>query len=305
MYSVVVPCYNEQEVIEMFHARIKAVMDGIKENYEIIYVNDGSKDGTLGLLRQFASGDKTVKVLAFSRNFGHQAAVSAGLKYASGDAVAIIDSDLQDPPEVLPGMFDKWKEGYKIVYGKRKKRKKEGLLKRLTAHIYYRFLHSISGVDIPRDTGDFRVIDRDVVNVINAMPERHRYLRGLNAWIGMRPYAYEYDRDPRAAGETHYTLKKMINLATDGIVGFSTAPLTFVLTLGVILSVLSVCGGLAGLICSLCGVTVATFVWVIIAMGFLAGLNMFGMGLIGVYVGRTYDEIKDRPLFIIEDRINF
>lgn len=304
-YSVIVPCYNEQEVIELFIERIRAVMDGLGDSYELIFVDDGSRDATLALLRQHAQGDKRFKILAFSRNFGHQAAVSAGLKYAIGDAVIIIDSDLQDPPEVIPQMIDRWERGYHVVYGKRKKRKKESIFKKLTAFIYYRLIRRLSGIDIPKDTGDFRLLDRSAVVTLNAMPERHRYLRGMSAWIGMRQCEVLYDRDPRAAGKTKYTLKKMYNLATDGIVGFSNAPLTAVLGTGFTLFVLAVLGALAGLICYLSGVTVTDFAWIAVIITALGGITVGSIGLVGVYIGRIYDEVKDRPIYVIQDRVNF
>ena len=304
-YSVVIPCYNEQEVIELFIERITAVMDGLKDNYELIFVDDGSKDATLALLRKHAKDNKKIKILALSRNFGHQNAVTAGLKYAIGDAVIIIDSDLQDPPEVIPQMVAEWNKGYKIVYGRRRKRKKETLFKKLTAFVYYRLVKKLSGIDIPKDTGDFRLLDHSAVTVLNSMPEHNRYLRGMNAWIGLRQGEVLFDRDARAAGKTKYTLKKMCKLAGDGILGFSNKPLTFVLALGAILSTLSLGAGLAGLICLLCGVTVTTLAWLACLIGLACGLTVSSIGLIGVYIGRIYDEVKDRPDYIIGDRVNF
>jgi dolichol-phosphate mannosyltransferase len=294
-YSVVIPCYNEQEVIELFIQRITAVMDGLKDNYELIFVDDGSKDATLALLRKHAQSNKKIKILALSRNFGHQAAVTAGLKYAIGDAVVVIDSDLQDPPEVIPQMVAEWNKGYKIVYGRRRKRKKETLFKKITAFVYYRLVKRLSGIDVPKDTGDFRLLDHSAVQVLNSMPEHNRYLRGMNAWIGMRQGEVLFDRDARAAGKTKYTLKKMCKLAGDGILAFSNKPLTAVFAMGFVMTTLAVMGAIAGLICHLCGIVVADIAWLACIMGFIGGLVLTAIGLVGVYIGRIYDEVKDRP----------
>ena len=304
-YSVVIPCYNEQEVIELFIERIRAVMDGLKDTYELIFVDDGSRDATLALLRKQARDDKRIKILALSRNFGHQAAVTAGLKYAIGDAVIVIDSDLQDPPEVIPEMVAEWNKGYKIVFGRRRKRRKEGLFKRVTAFVYYRLVKKLAGIEIPKDTGDFRLLDHSAVLALNAMPEHNRYLRGMNAWIGMRQGEVVFDRDPRAAGKTKYTLKKMCKLAGDGILGFSNKPLTAVLATGAIMNVLSVLCAIAALICHLSGVAVTGLVWLSTLGLWLTSILVTSVGLIGVYIGRIYDEVKDRPDYIVADRVNF
>jgi dolichol-phosphate mannosyltransferase len=231
-YSVVIPAFNEQEVLKMSYERLKTVMDKLGD-YELIFINDGSRDDTLKILRGIAADDSTVKVLSFSRNFGHQEAVSAGMANASGDAVIIIDCDLQDPPEVIPDMVEKWRAGADIVYGQRLRRKGETAFKKLTAWVYYRALQWLGGQYIPANTGDFRLIDRKVCDTLNAMPEKNRFLRGMAAWSGFNAVPQEYVRDERAAGETKYSMKKMLKLAGDGITSFSNKPLKFPLYLGI------------------------------------------------------------------------
>ena len=208
--SVVIPMYYEQEVAEVCYKRVKKVLDELKEKYEheIIFINDGSKDKTLDILQDIAKVDKNVKIISFSRNFGHQAAVTAGLKYVTGDAIIIIDADLQDPPELIPDMIEKWEQGYEVIYGKRKKRNGESAFKLLTAKAFYTALNKLSDVDIPGDTGDFRLVDKKVVDVINSLPEHNKFLRGLFSWVGFEQYEYEYERKERYAGTTKYPLKK-------------------------------------------------------------------------------------------------
>ncbi|MBR2874678.1 MAG: glycosyltransferase family 2 protein, partial [Clostridia bacterium] len=210
MISVIVPVYNEEEVMEESFKRIKETAEKFGEEYELVFVNDGSRDKSLEMLKEYAKGDSTVKVLSFSRNFGHQAAVSCGMKYCKGDAAVIIDADLQDPPKVILEMIEKWKEGYDIVYGKRKKREGETVFKKLTAYLYYRIVGSLPEFEIPKDSGDFRLISRKVIDTLNAMPEHNRYLRGMNAFVGFKTFALEYEREARFAGETKYTMKKMV-----------------------------------------------------------------------------------------------
>ncbi|MEZ4357268.1 MAG: glycosyltransferase family 2 protein [Eubacteriales bacterium] len=301
-YSVVVPAFNEEEVIEMSYERLSDVMKEIGD-YEIIFINDGSRDNTFNILKSIAKEDKAVKVLSFSRNFGHQEAVSAGLEYASGDAVIIIDADLQDPPEAIPHMIKMWQKGTDIVYGKREKRKGETFLKKFTAWGFYRFLNALGAQKIPRDTGDFRLIDRKVVNQLKNMPEKNRFLRGMSAWTGFSQEPYIYVRDERAAGKTKYNLKKMAKLAGDGITSFSNRPLKIPIVTGCIMMPLS----LAYLIVSI--VLNAVNIWdsmhIIFSVLFLmVSLIFIFLGIMGIYIGRIFDEVKGRPTYIIDELIN-
>ena len=239
--SIVIPMYYEEQVAEECYKRVTNVLKSIENyDYEIIFINDGSKDKTLDILEKLAQNDGKVKVISFSRNFGHQAAVTAGLKYVSGDAVIIMDADLQDPPELIPDMLKYWENGYDVIYGKRKKREGESAFKLLTAKVFYETLNKLSDVEIPKDTGDFRLVDKKVVDVINNLPEHNKFLRGLFSWVGFKQYAYEYERKERVAGKTKYPLKKMIKLAKDGIFSFSTKPLKIVGGLGIISVIISI-----------------------------------------------------------------
>ena len=239
--SIVIPMYNEHEIANMCYKRINEVIKQLNNyEYEIIFINDGSKDNTQLILEEIAKEDKNVKILSFSRNFGHQAAVTAGIKYVTGDAIVIMDADLQDPPELIPDMLKLWEDGNEVIYGKRKARKGESLFKLMTAKMFYNTLNALSDVDIPKDTGDFRLVDRKVVDTINNLPEHNKFLRGLCSWVGYKQYAYEYERQERKAGKTKYPLKKMLKLASDGIVSFSTKPLKIVGGLGIITIIISI-----------------------------------------------------------------
>ena len=239
--SIVIPMYNEHEIANMCYKRINEVIKQLNNyEYEIIFINDGSKDNTQLILEEIAKEDKNVKILSFSRNFGHQAAVTAGIKYVTGDAIVIMDADLQDPPELIPDMLKLWEDGNEVIYGKRKARKGESLFKLMTAKMFYNTLNALSDVDIPKDTGDFRLVDRKVVDTINNLPEHNKFLRGLFRWVGYKQYAYEYERQERKAGKTKYPLKKMLKLASDGIVSFSTKPLKIVGGLGIITIIISI-----------------------------------------------------------------
>ena len=303
MYSVVIPVYNEEEVIKVSYERLSAVMKLTKESYELLFVNDGSHDNSIKILTQIARLDKKVRVINFSRNFGHQIAITAGMDTALGQAIVVIDSDLQDPPEVILEMIKKWKEGYDVVYGKRTKREGETKFKLLTAKWYYRFLKTMTSVDIPVDTGDFRLIDRKVCNALKTMKEKNRYVRGLVSWAGYKQTAVEYERHERFAGVTKYPLKKMIKFAFDGITSFSNKPLKLSTAVGFIISALSGLNFLNLLIRAILGRS----------MGFWAGLNLvifiqglifIMIGLVGEYIGRLYDEAKDRPLYFIAEIID-
>ena len=297
--SIVVPCYNEQESIHACHKKLTEVLSALNESYEIVYVDDGSNDQTAALLDQMHACDPHVVVVRLSRNFGHQAAVTAGLSASIGQAVVIIDADLQDPPELIPEMVKLWRSGYKVVYGIRQTRDGETPFKLWTAKAFYRLINSLSDVDIPVDTGDFRLIDRVVVDVFLRMPERHRLLRGMWSWIGFPQVGLPYQRAPRFAGETKYPLRKMLGLALDGIVSFSVVPLRLVTALGF----LSAGAAFLGILYTLF-VRLLTHSWVrgwamsFIGMLFMAGVQMLCLGILGEYIGRIYTESKQRPLFI-------
>ena len=303
LLSLVIPVFNEQEVLKDSFTRMDAAMQKTGYAYEIIYVNDGSRDHTLSQLRELASEHKQVKVLSFSRNFGHQLAVTCGMDAAKGDALIIIDVDLQDPPELIPEMVRMWENGADIVYGKRLKRKGETLFKKLTAAMYYRLLSWMSAYPIPLDTGDFRLIGRNVADVFLQMREHNRFLRGMSAWMGYNAVPIEYERQERFAGQTKYTLKKMLRLASDGITGFSDKPLTLPMTCGLALMALSGLGLVALIIVAIVS-GAAPWLWAVCGILFVQGLTLFFMGLQGMYLGRIYDEAKGRPLYIVSEKHN-
>jgi len=301
--SLIVPVYYEEEVLPLAYPRMKAALDKTGYEHEIIFVNDGSRDGTMKILRKIAAADKQVKVLSFSRYFGHQLAVTAGMDEATGDALVIIDADLQDPPELIPDMVKLWEQGADIVYGQRKKREGESFFKKFTAACYYRLLTSLSAYPIPLDTGDFRLIGRNVADVFLRMREHDRFLRGMSAWMGFESVPMEYVRQERAAGKTKYTLKKMIKLALDGITGFSTKPLTIPLALGGAVTGLSLLGFLAVLICA-CTVGAAPWLWGLCGVVLLQGIILMCLGIQGAYMGRIFEESKGRPLYIVAEKLN-
>jgi glycosyltransferase involved in cell wall biosynthesis len=305
LISVVVPCYNEEEVLVHTHSRLIQVLDRLENaEYELVYVNDGSSDRTDEILRSLNQTSPHTRAVLLSRNFGHQAAVTAGLTAAAGQCVVIIDADLQDPPEVIAEMVERWREGYEVVYGIRESRAGESGFKLRSAQLFYRLINKLSDVHIPLDTGDFRLLDRRAVDALLAMPERHRLLRGMASWIGFRQYGLKYAREARFAGTTKYPLRKMLNLALDGIFSFSTVPLRFVTILGVLTSALAA----AGIFYSL-AVRIFTSHWVagwatlILAVLFTGGVEMFCFGILGEYIGRIYTEIKQRPLFIVREML--
>lgn len=305
-YSIIVPLYNEELVIEETYKRLTAVMEQTKEAYELVFVNDGSRDGTEKLAKQIIAQDSRVCLINFSRNFGHQTAISAGMDNARGQAVVVIDADLQDPPEVILDMIAKWKEGYDVVYGKRLVRKGETVFKKVTAKVFYRFLSSLTNIDIPTDTGDFRLIDRKVCDAMTTIKEKNRYIRGLVSWVGFKQTSVEYVREERFAGETKYPLKKMLKFASDAITSFSDKPLRIAGYLGNTVSIVSFLYLLYVVIRKL---TVGDFGegWAsIVAISlFFNGIILVVLGIIGEYIGRIYDECKNRPLYIIAEKIGF
>ncbi|WP_238883480.1 glycosyltransferase family 2 protein [Clostridium sp. YIM B02551] len=301
IHSVIVPLYNEELVIDESYRRLKAVMDSTNEKYEIIFINDGSKDRTKLKADVICKKDKNIKLINFSRNFGHQAAITAGMDIALGDAIIVIDADLQDPPEVMLKMIEKWKEGYEVVYGKRAKREGETFFKKFSAKMFYRILKNMSSVDIPVDTGDFRLIDRKVCDSLKSLPEKNRYVRGLVSWVGYKQTFVEFVRQERFAGETKYPLKKMIKLAVDGITSLSYKPLALAGYLGGIILTL----GAISLFINIIKAAVNNLSMISIETMFSMNLIMFGLifcvlGMMGQYIGRIFDESKGRPIYIVE-----
>jgi len=307
LLSVVVPLLNEEEVIGLTHARIAEVLGGQHDfDIEIVYVDDGSNDRSPALLSEIAESDPRVCVITLSRNFGHQSAVTAGLRYTSGDVVAVIDADLQDPVELIPEMMSKWREGYSVVYGIRRNRK-ESMPTILGYTLFYRLMGHISQVEIPKDSGDFCLMDRKVVDAINKLPEKNRFVRGLRAWCGGRQVGIPYDRPPRTAGRTRYSFKKLVNLAFDGILNFSVLPLRFVLWLGLGSSLIALLGLIFFLTHRLLGfrifghtpAEVPGFTSLILSMLLFAGVQLLSIGILGEYLGRIYLEVKHRPEYLI------
>jgi polyisoprenyl-phosphate glycosyltransferase len=300
--SVVVPCYNEEAVIRQTHARLSMALQSTGLIYEIVYVNDGSGDNTSAILRELQIADDRVRVVSFARNFGHQVAVTAGLEFTTGDAVVLIDADLQDPPELIQKMVQMWLDGYQVVYGVRESRSGESAFKLLTANLFYRIINSISDVKIPLDTGDFRLMDRRVVNVLKNMPERDRFLRGMVSWIGFRQTPLHYARSERAAGGTKYPLRKMVLFALDGIVSFSLVPLRLATLFGFLTALSCGLGIFYALVLRLfTNGSVSGFTLVFISTFFLGSIMLFCLGIIGEYEGRIYRELERRPLYVLEE----
>ena len=305
--SIIIPMYYEEQVVEECYNRVTKVLKEIQDyEYEIIFINDGSKDNTLDILERIAKIDNNVKVISFSRNFGHQAAVIAGLKYVTGDAIVIMDADLQDPPELIPDMLKEWEKGYEVIYGKRKSRKGESVFKLLTAKAFYSTLNKLSDVEIPKDTGDFRMVDRKVVDVVNSLPEHNKFLRGLFSWVGFEQLAYEYDRKERFAGKTKYPFGKMLKLALDGILSFSTKPLKIVGGLGILSVIISFVILIYSLLSYIFKWNSLTPGWtsIMCTITFLGGIILISVWMIGEYIGRIYDEVKNRPQYIVKKTIN-
>lgn len=316
--SIVSPMFNEAENVPEFVRQVHAALDsagaaaGGALEWELILVNDGSRDNSLAVARQIAAADSHVRVVSFSRNFGHEAASTAGLRYARGSAVVLIDSDLQDPPGVIVEMLAQWRAGFQIVYGTRSKRAAEPLLKRITSWGFYRMMRRLAKIDLPRDTGDFRLMDRKVVDAFNALPERNRFVRGMICWTGFRTAAVPFDRAPRFAGKTKYNYFKLIRLALDSLTGFTTAPLKIATWLGLAVAGASILWTLV--------VVWQFFFWhdekggpyrppgftfLYIAILLLGGVQIFLMGLIGEYLARTYEQVQGRPLYIVDELVNF
>jgi dolichol-phosphate mannosyltransferase len=300
--SIVAPIYNEAENIPELYRRIRDVLDPTGDTWELIMIDDGSTDGSTDLIREYHDQDPRVVPVIFARNFGHQIAVTAGLDYARGDAVVIIDSDLQDPPEVILDMIQKWHEGYEVVFAIRTEREGETWFKEFTASLFYRLIYRITDVDIPLDTGDFRLLDRKVVDVMGQMRERHRFLRGMSVWVGFKQTGVEYKRAARFSGETKYPFRKMLKFATDAITSFSYFPLQLAMYIGFISAGISILAIPIVVVLRLAG-SQAFFgqASTLIAVLFLGGVQLISLGILGEYIGRIYDEAKDRPLYIVSE----
>ncbi|WP_414751987.1 glycosyltransferase family 2 protein [Anabaena sp. CCY 9910] len=306
-YSFIVPIYNEEETITEMYRRISQVMDQMDGSVELCLVNDGSRDRSLRMMRELHQKDPRVVYLSLARNFGHQIAVTAGLNFARGQVVVILDADLQDPPELIAEMVELWRQGYHIIYAQRIKRRQEGWFKRFTAYAFYRILKQLADVDIPTDTGDFCLLDRQVVDVLNAMPERNRYIRGLRSWVGFNQTAVRFERDPRFAGDVKYTFRKSFALAINGIVAFSKVPLRLSTYLGLFAAIASLLMCLLVLYwriftphSPLTGITI-----ILIAIFFLGAVQLVSIGILGEYIGRIYEEVKQRPLYTLSEVSGF
>ena len=302
-YSLVIPVYNEENTLPELYRRISELMDRLDDQAELILVNDGSKDRSLQLLRDLHERDPRVCYLSLARNFGHQIAVTAGLNYVRGEVIVILDADLQDPPELIPDMVEKWRQGYHVVYAKRTQRQKESWFKRFTAYVFYRLLKQLADVDIPTDTGDFCLMDRQVVDVLNSMPERDRYIRGMRSWIGFQQTAVYFERHPRFAGEVKYTFSKSLSLAINGLVSFSKVPLRISTYVGLLAAVAAIFMGLLVIYwrifvpqSPLTGFTI-----ILVAIFFLGAVQLVSIGILGEYIGRIYEEVKGRPLYTLSE----
>lgn len=299
--SVVAPVFNESENLSEFHERICTALGKITSAFEIIYINDGSTDNSVDVIRAFAKEDAKIKYLSFSRNFGHQVAASAGLDHAMGECVIIIDTDLQDPPELIESMYEKYKEGFKVVYAKRRQRAGETGFKRWSAALFYRTLRAITQTDIPIDTGDYRLMDKAVADVLRSMPEKSKFLRGQVAWAGFSQTFIEFDRPPRKHGETGYPIRRMMRFAMDGVTGFSDFPLRVAMFMGFLFSFVAFGIIIYALYSQFTGGTITGWTSIIISSMFIGGIQLLCIGIIGEYISRIYSEVKHRPLYVVEE----
>ncbi len=303
IYSIVIPIYNEEENIAEMYRRITHVIQQLEGEAELILIDDGSRDRSLSMIRELHYRDSRVRYLSLARNFGHQIAVTAGLNFIGGKIVIVMDADLQDPPELILAMIEKWRQGYQVVYAQRSVRKQESWLKRFTAYIFYRILRLLADVDIPPDTGDFCLMDRQVVDILNAMPERNRYIRGLRAWVGFRQTAVHFERDPRFAGKEKYTFGKSWALAVNGIISLSKVPLRLATYLGMLSAGLALLMILLVLYWRLFDPAspLIGFTLITIALFFLGSVQLFSIGILGEYIGRIYEEVKGRPIYTLKE----
>ncbi|MEX0270102.1 glycosyltransferase family 2 protein [Leptolyngbyaceae cyanobacterium UHCC 1019] len=306
-YSFIVPIYNEEETLPELYRRLQAVMEQMDGTVELILINDGSRDRSLAIMRDLHDQDPRVCYISLARNFGHQTAVTAGLNFSRGQVVVILDADLQDPPELIPSMVEQWKQGFDVVYAQRTQRHRESWFKRLTAYGFYRILKQLADVDIPTETGDFCLLDRQAVDVLNAMPERNRYIRGLRSWIGFRQTAVLFERDPRYAGTVKYTFRKSLALATNGLVSFSTVPLRLSTYLGFFSAVMALTMAFVVIYWRLFhpASPITGHAIVAAAVFFLGAVQLFSIGILGEYIGRIYEEVKNRPLYTLSEIAGF
>lgn len=306
-YSIVIPIYNEQENLPELYNRLKSIIDNLEGETELVLIDDGSKDNSLQMLEELNQKDSRVHYLSFARNFGHQIAVTAGLNYAQGKAIIVMDADLQDPPEIIPELIAKWQQGYHVVYAQRISRKQENWFKKLLAYLFYRILNRFTDVTIPTDTGDFCLMSREVVNILNSMPEKHRYIRGLRAWVGFPQTAVKFNRDPRFAGEVKYTFTKSLKLGIDGIISLSRKPLKIATYLGLLTALLAVIMMFVVLFWRIyqAPTQLVGYAMITIAIFFLGAVQLICLGILGEYVGRIYDEVKQRPIYTIKKAIGF
>lgn len=303
-FSFVIPAYNEENNIPLIYDKLYKLMERMNGDFEILFINDGSKDKTLEVLKDFATKDKRVKVLNFSRNFGHQAALTAGIDHAKGEAIITLDCDLQDPPEIIESMIKEWEKGYKIVYARKVKRS-DNFLKKYTALLYYKIVDNFSDVDIPRNVGDFRLTDRTVLESLRTMKEKSRYLRGMVAWLGYKYTFVDFDRPERIHGTTHYTWSKMIKLGMDGILNFSLIPLK----MGFVLGLMSIFSGIFMIVYFIVDITLnrvnyPLYKWIVVIIMMFVGFQFMLLWIMGEYIGRIYDETRDRPLYVLDEKIN-
>lgn len=306
-YSLIVPIYNEEETIAELYRRVIAVGEQLDGPFELILINDGSRDRSLPMMRELQQRDSRVCYLSLARNFGHQTAVTAGLNFSRGQVIVILDADLQDPPELIFQMLDRWREGYQVVYAQRVSRQKESWFKRAMAYGFYRLLKQLADIEIPTDTGDFCLLDRAVVDLLNAMPERNRYIRGLRSWVGFRQIAVQFHRDPRFAGEVKYTFRKSVRLAIDGLMSFSKVPLRLSVYVGLLSAIIALI--MAALVfywrISQAQSPITGFAAIAIAIFFLGAVQLVSIGILGEYVGRIYEEVKGRPLYTLAEVAGF
>lgn len=304
LISIVVPCYNEELTVEKFYTEAVRVFKDHRHDFEFIFVNDGSKDQTFEIIKRLAQADSRVKGLSFSRNFGHQSAIICGYEHAKGDAIVELDCDLQDPLEVVLQMIDKWEEGYQVVHGRRIKRKGESVFKKVTASVYYSLLAKITKHPVPRNTGDFKLYDRVALNAILALPEREKYIRGLASWVGFKQAFVDFERQERFAGETKYTLKKMINLAKSGIISNSDAPLYLSLLMGIAVCILSLICFIVFIVLAICNIALPLIAWLFPSLTLLFSGSWIFNAISNVYLARVYDGVKNRPDYILSEKVN-
>lgn len=304
-YSIVVPVYNEEEAVPIFYEAITKTMEPLKEDYEVVFVNDGSKDKTVSIIKDIASKDKKIKLVSFSRNFGQMSAIFCGLENATGDAAIVMDVDLQDPVETIPLMIEKWKEGYEVVHGRRAVRKGESFFKKWTSKMWMNFIRKISGLNIPRNVGEFKLLDRKVIEVFKSMPEHDRYLRGTTAWAGFKQTFVDFERKERSAGTTKYSLKKMVKLAGNSMITLSTWPLTFSMKTGLLFGFLSIACFITFIVLACCKIFLPLVAWLFPTIVLMFSISFILGGFNNIYLRRTYQETQNRPRYIVDEKVNF